>query len=116
IMDDWGSILEEMAFKQFREKFGRDPDLTGPLVQVNRGDDDRSELMGILGELQDQYRVPVGGEPVETPFMDDGWIRHELQKNLLEAAEQGDEGLAVIHPENIRGRYADNPGLGKFYE
>lgn len=68
-----------------------------------------------LRELQDKLRPPYGGQPPMAPFSQEGWIRHELHKNLLAAVDENRAGLAVVDPEVVGNRYTDNPGLKDFY-
>jgi hypothetical protein len=106
IMDGMGEDLHEEAVKRFVQRYGKQPRMETR---------DADTIDDIVEELMDEYHVPSDGQPKEVPFMDDGWIRHELQKNLLAAVDEDAQGLAVIHPENIKSRYTENPGLGNFY-
>jgi len=105
IILDSREAVQDRATQRFRDQYGRDPD-----VYHDEAFDD------ILQNEMDNLRLPSEGQPPDTPFRDEGWIRHELQKNLLNAAQGGHDSLSVIHPDTIQGRYGDNPGLGKFYE
>lgn len=99
-------LAHSEALRRFEEDEGR------PFAH---GTEDEDLLNNILDEVTEDHNL-IGGQPPETPFRDEGWVRHELQKNLLKSATHGYDSMSVIHPDAVQRRYGDNPGLGKFYQ